>query len=65
MITEVGAVPERSTGDDAYRYPGEVHRYDLPDDDAELEDEWPEAKARTRRLPRALWNLTRERMMRR
>ncbi|GGM81225.1 hypothetical protein GCM10010106_29820 [Thermopolyspora flexuosa] len=32
-------------------YPGELHWYDLPDDDAELEDDRP--------APRARWRLSR------
>jgi hypothetical protein len=60
-----GSAYSEISGDDAekHRYPGEVHWYDLPDDDAELEDEWPEAPPRARgvlwRLPRVLGNLPR------
>jgi len=55
--------PAPGAADAKDRYPGEVHWYDLPDDDAELEDEWPEAPPRARgvrwRLPRVLGNLPR------
>lgn len=36
---------------DEPEYPGELHWYDLPDDDAELEDDRP--------APRARWRLSR------